>query len=564
MALEETKAAVHIQDYILSKRQQVIADAVLELPFTISRDHESFGLPPEDPDMRKLWTRNLQQRFGRVADQISGAQSAKVDASKLLTEASVIKCMLAMATDPRIRLQQYRSHIEVLAKEQKDIHEKKKALQTKADANTQRISDLRRLITDVKMEIAAEADTDCEADSETQQEAQRIENHERALRHDLERQTLTYEQQRQEAYHMLDAIRAETASLARTAPTSEVAAREHEMSEQLHRECERLQREGQRIEQVNQMQRKNDIAEQIAEAQADLKREEIQQEHVIQQQTPIAANKLLEEHYTVQREREVVYQQAELQLEAQRHIQNKCDQLEAKEAEHQRATQQHQLFFNEAQALQQQMHHRTKYDQHQREQFLERYGRYEAEMHQQQQLANSELQAAQAQRQSQEEHHREQLARQQEEHRVHQSLLEKTLREQLDSIAPRNDADMLDGVASALATENEKQKMQAQADDEEAYQRDSMRSALHAIAPSHEFDYDVTRESYYAELIQMETPNAAVHRGAPSSSGSPNGLTPPFYCSLCKSCGNYASAKTEIIRCRRCGSENIEDRSVDL
>eukprot|EP00959_Pyramimonas_sp_CCMP1952_P340197 7125298-Pyramimonas_sp.AAC.1 len=68
--------------------------------------------------------------------------------------------------------------------------------------------------------------------------------------------------------------------------------------------------------------------------------------------------------------------------------------------------------------------------------------------------------------------------------------------------------------------------MQAQADDEEAYQRDNIRSALQAIAPSHEFDYDVTRESHYAELIQMETPNAAVHRGAPSSSGSSNGLTP--------------------------------------
>eukprot|EP00959_Pyramimonas_sp_CCMP1952_P209275 4377796-Pyramimonas_sp.AAC.1 len=67
------------------------------------------------------------------------------------------------------------------------------------------------------------------------------------------------------------------------------------MSEQLHRECERLQREGQKIEQMNQdirleeqavqvmaaqeMQRKNDIAEQIAEAQADLKREKIKQEH---------------------------------------------------------------------------------------------------------------------------------------------------------------------------------------------------------------------------------------------------------------------------------------------
>eukprot|EP00959_Pyramimonas_sp_CCMP1952_P314049 6574229-Pyramimonas_sp.AAC.1 len=98
--------------------------------------------------MRKLWTRSLQQRLGRFADQISGAQSAKVDASKLLTEASVIECMLAMATDPRVRLQRYRSQIEVLAKEQKDIREKKEALQTKADANAQRISDLRRLIID--------------------------------------------------------------------------------------------------------------------------------------------------------------------------------------------------------------------------------------------------------------------------------------------------------------------------------------------------------------------------------------------------------------------------------
>eukprot|EP00959_Pyramimonas_sp_CCMP1952_P257308 5375953-Pyramimonas_sp.AAC.1 len=68
---------------------------------------------------------------------------------------------------------------------------------------------------------------------------------------------------------------------------------------------------------------------------------------------------------------------------------------------------------------------------------------------------------------------------------------------------------MLDGVASALTTENGKQKMQAQADDEEAYQRDNIRAALHAIAPSHEFDYDGIRESHYAELIQMETPNAA-------------------------------------------------------
>eukprot|EP00959_Pyramimonas_sp_CCMP1952_P115402 2412387-Pyramimonas_sp.AAC.1 len=51
---------------------------------------------------------------------------------------------------------------------------------------------------------------------------------------------------------MLGTIRAETASKARDAPTSEVAARQQEMSEQLHRECERLQREGQRIEQMNQ------------------------------------------------------------------------------------------------------------------------------------------------------------------------------------------------------------------------------------------------------------------------------------------------------------------------
>eukprot|EP00959_Pyramimonas_sp_CCMP1952_P339935 7119312-Pyramimonas_sp.AAC.1 len=84
----------------------------MELPFSMSRDHESFGLPPDDPDMRKLWTRNLQQRLGRVADQISGAQSAKVDASKLFTEASVIKCMLAMATVPQVRLQRFRSQIE--------------------------------------------------------------------------------------------------------------------------------------------------------------------------------------------------------------------------------------------------------------------------------------------------------------------------------------------------------------------------------------------------------------------------------------------------------------------
>eukprot|EP00959_Pyramimonas_sp_CCMP1952_P436704 9144186-Pyramimonas_sp.AAC.1 len=71
-----------------------------------------------------------------------------------------------------------------------------------------------------------------------QQEAQRIENHERALRHDLERQKLTCEQQRQEAYHLLDAIRAESASKARTAPTSEAAARQQEMSEQFHRSDE--------------------------------------------------------------------------------------------------------------------------------------------------------------------------------------------------------------------------------------------------------------------------------------------------------------------------------------
>ncbi|CAK0805992.1 unnamed protein product, partial [Prorocentrum cordatum] len=315
-----------------------------------------------------------------------------------------------------------------------------------------------------------------------QQEAQRIENHERALRHDLERQKLTYEQK----------------------------------IEQMNQDL-RLEEQAAQVMAAQEMQRKNGIAEQIAEAQADLKREEIHQEHVIQQQTAIAANKLLEEHSTVQREREVVYQQAELQLEAQRHIQNKRDQLEAKEAGHQRATLQHQLFFNEAQALQQQIRHKNKHDQHQREQFLERYDQYEAEMHQQQQLANSEI-----------------------------------------------DTDMLDGVASALTAENEKQKMQAQADNEEAYQRDNIRSALHAITPSGEFDCDVTRAPCYAELIQTATPNTAVHRGAPSSSGSSNGLTPPFYCSLRKSCGNYTSAKTEIIRCRHCGNENIEDRSVDL
>eukprot|EP00959_Pyramimonas_sp_CCMP1952_P235559 4922968-Pyramimonas_sp.AAC.1 len=49
----------------LSKKQQAIADSVLELPYSISRDHESLGLPPEDPDMGKLWTRSLRQRLGR-------------------------------------------------------------------------------------------------------------------------------------------------------------------------------------------------------------------------------------------------------------------------------------------------------------------------------------------------------------------------------------------------------------------------------------------------------------------------------------------------------------------
>eukprot|EP00959_Pyramimonas_sp_CCMP1952_P324094 6782866-Pyramimonas_sp.AAC.1 len=34
-----SKAAAHIQDYHLSKRQQALADSVMELPFTMSRDH---------------------------------------------------------------------------------------------------------------------------------------------------------------------------------------------------------------------------------------------------------------------------------------------------------------------------------------------------------------------------------------------------------------------------------------------------------------------------------------------------------------------------------------------
>ncbi|CAK0832991.1 unnamed protein product, partial [Prorocentrum cordatum] len=343
-----------------------------------------------------------------------------------------------------------------------------------------------------------------------QHETQRMENHERATRYDLERQKITYEQKRQEAYAMLDAIRAETATQTSTANTSEEAANQQAQREQLHREQDRLQREGQRLEQVYQdlhleeqavhvmatqeMQRKIEIAEQIAEAQADLKREEIHREQVLHKQSAIAATQLLEEHSAVQKEREVVQRQPELQLEAQRHIHNKHDQLEAKEAAHQRATLQHQLFFNEAQ----------------------------------------------------------------EEHRVHHVLLEKTLREQLGGIAPRIDADMLDSVVSAVTADTEKQNMRAQADEEEAHQRDYMRSALHAIAPSHELGYDV------AELGQMATPKAAALRGVPSSSGSSRELTSPFYCSHCQTCGKYTSCQTEIIRCRHCGSESLVDRSAVL
>eukprot|EP00959_Pyramimonas_sp_CCMP1952_P183934 3845826-Pyramimonas_sp.AAC.1 len=67
-----------------------------------------------------------------------------------------------------------------------------------------------------------------------QQEAQRMENHERAMRYDLERQKLTYEQKRQEAHRMDDAIRAETATQTCIASTSEEAARQQAQSEQLH------------------------------------------------------------------------------------------------------------------------------------------------------------------------------------------------------------------------------------------------------------------------------------------------------------------------------------------
>eukprot|EP00959_Pyramimonas_sp_CCMP1952_P375572 7865953-Pyramimonas_sp.AAC.1 len=66
-----------------------------------------------------------------------------------------------------------------------------------------------------------------------QQETQRMDNHERAMRYDIERKKLTREQKRQEAYYMLDAIRAETATQTSTATTSEEAARQQAQSEQL-------------------------------------------------------------------------------------------------------------------------------------------------------------------------------------------------------------------------------------------------------------------------------------------------------------------------------------------
>eukprot|EP00959_Pyramimonas_sp_CCMP1952_P017946 380796-Pyramimonas_sp.AAC.1 len=52
-----------------------------------------------------------------------------------------------------------------------------------------------------------------------------MENHERAMRYDLESQKITCEQKRQEAHAMLGAIRADTVTPTSTATTSEETAR---------------------------------------------------------------------------------------------------------------------------------------------------------------------------------------------------------------------------------------------------------------------------------------------------------------------------------------------------
>eukprot|EP00959_Pyramimonas_sp_CCMP1952_P423015 8861044-Pyramimonas_sp.AAC.1 len=115
-----------------------------------AKGHESFSLPPDEPDIRRVWHATKVARMARLADQVLGARQAQVDPTRLIEELAIVKTMLHLMDTPMARITQYRSQVESRIQRQQIVESQIHDLKEEYDEIKHEIASLKALIYEAK------------------------------------------------------------------------------------------------------------------------------------------------------------------------------------------------------------------------------------------------------------------------------------------------------------------------------------------------------------------------------------------------------------------------------